>query len=227
LFVILGEHTPVSGEWKLLPGTLGAPVDRMGSRGGTFGTPDYSHPIFEQFKDPRSGNFANMRFFRYRRLVTAPSDLVLARFDDGGTALAERRVGSGRVVAFTSTVDREWNEFPTHPMFVPVLHESVKYLAQYGEPQPWHIVGRMLDISAPVASMVREGQASRTLGGGLGGVVVSPSEKQVTLGGQGTPSIELAEQGFYSVRLPGTGDRRPYSVAVNIDPAESDLSALP
>jgi hypothetical protein len=111
-------------------------------------------------------------------------------------------------------------------MFVPLLHESVKYLSQYGEPQPWQMVGRMLDISAPVAAIVREGEANRTLGGGRGGVVVSPSEQQVTLGGEGAPSIELAEQGFYSVRLPGTGSRRPFSVAVNIDPTESDLTPL-
>jgi hypothetical protein len=86
----------------------------------------------------------------------------------------------------------------------------------------------MLDISAPVASIVREGQASRTASGerGISGVVVSPSGRQLTLGGSGVPSIELAEQGFYSVRLPGMGDRRPFSVAVNLDPAESDLTVL-
>jgi hypothetical protein len=39
--------------------------------------------------------------------------------------------------------------------------------------------------------------------------------------------MPLAEQGFYSVRLPGQGDRRPYAVAVNIDPGESELTALP
>src|SRR4029453_11063109 len=42
----------------------------------------------------------------------------------------------------------------------------------------------------------------------------------------GSPSIELAEQGFYSIRMQGTGERRPYEVAVNLDPAESDLSPL-
>src|SRR5262249_29180477 len=39
--------------------------------------------------------------------------------------------------------------------------------------------------------------------------------------------VDLLEQGFYSVRLQGTGERRPFQVAVNLDPAESDLSALP
>jgi hypothetical protein len=75
--------------------------------------------------------------------------------------------------------------------------------------------------------MVREG-VIRQAGGAEGptGVVVSPSDRQVTLGGGGAPSIEMDEQGFYSVRLPGMGNRRPYVVAVNMDAAESDLTAL-
>jgi hypothetical protein len=227
LFIVLGGRTPVSGAWPLMPGSLSNPVDRTGFRGGTFGSPDYSHPIFEQFKDPRAGSFANMRFFRYRRLAVAPDDRVLARFDDGGAAVVERRAGSGRVIAFTSTLDGDWNDFPRHAMFLPLLHETVKYLAQYGDLEEWHTVGRMLDISAPVASMVRQGQTSILPGAGRSGVVVSPGGQQTTLGGEGAPAVELAEQGFYSVRLPGTGDRRPFTVAVNLDPAESDLTSLP
>ena len=226
LLLVLGGRTPASSDWPLLPGTLGAPVDRTGYRGGTFGTPDYSHRIFEQFKDPRAGSFADMRFYRYRRLAVGPEDRVLARFDDGAAAVVERRVGSGRVLAFTSTFDGDWNDFPKRPMFLPVVHETVKYLAQYGDHEEWHTVGRMLDISSAVASIVREGQATRLAGAGSGGVVVSPDGQQTTLGGAGSSAVELAEQGFYSVRLPGTGDRRPYAVAVNLDPGESDLSAL-
>ncbi len=48
----------------------------------------------------------------------------------------------------------------------------------------------------------------------------------MTLGEGGVQSIALEEQGFYSVRLQGLGDRRPFEVAVNLDPAESELSAL-
>ena len=86
----------------------------------------------------------------------------------------------------------------------------------------------MLDISVPIGAIVREGSAGdiRDATRKASGVVVSPSGEQTTLGEGGSPSIELAEQGFYSVRLQGTGDRRPFQVAVNLDPAESDLSAL-
>jgi len=58
------------------------------------------------------------------------------------------------------------------------------------------------------------------------GSSVTPSGAQKTLGEGGTPSIELDEQGFYSVRLQGAGERRPFAVAVNLDPAESDLTPM-
>lgn len=228
LWLVLGERTPAGGDWPLVPGTLGPPVDRLASRGGTLGYLDYSHPAFDEYKDPRNGNFANMRFLRYRSLTPAEGDRVLARYDDGGTAIVERRVGPGRVVAFTSTVDESWNTAPTHPMFVPLVHELSAYLAQYEAPAAWQTVGRMFDLSAAVGSVVREGGAGAGSAASLSrGVVVSPSGAQTTVGEGGVPSVALSDQGFYSVRLPGQGERRPYAVAVNLDPAESDLTSLP
>jgi hypothetical protein len=77
--------------------------------------------------------------------------------------------------------------------------------------------------------MVREGTAGDTAGQTrkASGVVMSPSGDQAAIGEGARPSVELAEQGFYSVRLQGMGERRPFQVAVNLDPSESDLSALP
>lgn len=228
LFIVLGDRTPVSGEWPLMPGKLAGPVDRMALRGGTLGYLDYSHAVFDEFKDPRNGSFANMRFMKYRTLTPAEGDRVLARFDDGAAAVVERRVGNGRVMALASTLDGVWNEAPTHVMFLPLVHEVAAYLAQYAAPAPWQTVGRMFDLSAPIASVVREGQAGATGAASITrGVIVSPSGAQSTLGDGGAPSVALAEQGFYSVRLSGVSDRRPYAVAVNMDPAESDLASLP
>jgi hypothetical protein len=227
LWLVLGDRTPAPADWPLLPGQLGNPVDRLASRGGTLGFLDYSHPIFDDYKDPRNGNFANMRFLRYRALTPADADRVLARYDDGGVAVVERRVGGGRVIAFTSTVDESWNNAPTQPMFLPLVHELSAYLAQYEAPAAWQTVGRMFDLSDAVGSAVREGGAGSGSASLTRGVLVSPANEQITIGEGGVPSVPLAEQGFYSVRLPGQGDRRPYAVAVNIDPAESDLSSLP
>jgi hypothetical protein len=180
--------------------------------------------VLDDFRDPRGGNFAGMRILRYRRLTPADTDTVLARFDDGAAALVERQVGNGRVMAFTSTFGGDWNNVPRQSMFLPLLHEVSRYLGQYEAPEAWRSVGRMLDISAPVAALVRLGEADPGLGATA--VVVAPSGDQTRLGQDGASSLELREQGFYSVRLAGSGNRRPYVVAVNIEPAESDLTPL-
>jgi hypothetical protein len=233
LFVVLGEHNPWNGASPLLPGKLSAPVERLHSGGDTLGFLDHSHPIFEQFKDPKNGNFSNVHFFKVRGLAPAQTDKVtdkvLARFDDGASAMVERAVGSGRVIAFASTVDNSWNDFPTKSLFLPLLHETVRYLGQYREPDAWYTVERTLDVSVPIAEIVREGAAGdqAAVARKPSGVVMAPSGTQVTIGEGGAQAVELAEQGFYSVRLQGLGDRKPFQVAVNLDPQESDLTAIP
>jgi hypothetical protein len=51
-----------------LPATSGNVVDRASMSGGKLTRIDYSHPVFELFRSPRSGDFSGARFFRYRRL---------------------------------------------------------------------------------------------------------------------------------------------------------------
>ena len=199
----------------LVPGKLGPPTD-PGTGSGSLGFINYSHPIFELFKAPRSGDFSAARIFRYRALdTTAPgSDArVLARFDDGAVAAAEKRVGAGRVIAWASTIDDSWNDLALRPVFLPLVHQTMRYLARYEEPAAWYSVGQALDV-APRASS----RAER--------VALTPSGQRIALSGADAPRfIELEEQGFYEIRTKDTA--KPLSVvAVNLDPAESDLSAM-
>ena len=105
LLVALGERVRWPGDnLTLLPGPIDEPADRDG-RGGTLGFVDYSHPVFEVFSTPRSGDLSAPRFFRYRP-VNVPADaLVLARYDNGDPALVEHSVGAGRVLLWSSTLD--------------------------------------------------------------------------------------------------------------------------
>src|ERR1043165_3652350 len=87
----------------------------------------------------------------------------------------------------------------------------------------------MLDISAPVGQIVREGAVTSPNAAPrkTTGVVMAPSGTQATIGeGGASAAIRREERGFYGMRLQGTGDRRPYTVAVNLDPAESDLTPM-
>ena len=227
LFIALGGQSPWRGDSPLLPGSPGQVVDRRGAR-GTLGFLDYSHPVLEPFRDPRNGTFANARFYRYTRLQPGADDQVLARFDDGAVAMVERRVGAGRVVAWTSTLDGGWNDFPTKALYPVVIPDMLAYLAQYEEPDAWHTVGRMMDLSLPVGSMVRQGAVGNVANAmrSASAVVLTPSGRQLSMGEGGASTVELAEQGFYTVRVQGA-DGQPFVAAVNLDPVESDLTVMP
>ena len=217
LFVILGEHsTWSSGDAPLLPGTLGAPVDRPEGRGGSFGFLDYSHPVFEIFKAPRSGDFSGARIFRYRAFAAAPSARVLARFDDGAVAAVEQRTGLGRILVWNATVDDSWSDLPRLPIFLPLVHQIVRYLARYEDAPSWHTVGQVLDLtSGPLLAGSRRDR-----------VALTPAGRRVPIASSGPAFVELDEQGIYELRSTGTSEARPPSVAVNLDPAESDLAAM-
>ena len=94
----------------------------------TFAPVDARHPIFRPF-GPAVGNLGRVEFSKSVRLGSVDDAQVIARFSNGTPALAELRVGSGRVLVFASDLNREWNDFPLHPTFVAFVHEMVRYLA--------------------------------------------------------------------------------------------------
>jgi len=250
LVVVLGERSsPASWEGdaaELLPGTFGAPVDGAG-RGVTLASLDRNHPIFELFRAPRSGDFTTARVFRYRPLELAGTDGVLARYDDGAVALVEKRVGRGRVLVWTTTLDNFWTDVALQPVYLPFVHQVARYAAGYAESRPWFTAGQVLDLgaardsmaftpggdeagatSAPAAEKAAGAESVARFPGLAGGelVVLTPGGTRTTIGGDHPRVLELTEQGFYELRPAGQANAAPYTVAVNLDLAESDLTPI-
>jgi hypothetical protein len=229
LFVVLGERANWGTDSNdLLPGVPANVVDRPG-RGGSLAELDYSHPILELFKAPRSGNLSTAHFYRYRGITMktepaatktgnqAPAQRVIARFDDGAVAMAERTIGSGHVILWTSTLDNYWNSLFQTPVYLPFIHEVVRHLATYEEPANWFTVGGVVD----------PGHLLQTSGFGLqagtGAMILTPSGKRIEQSGTPTP-VQLEEQGFYEIH--GRGSQGAVSIASNLETAESDLSSV-
>ena len=217
LLVVSGDRaTWPQGEAELLPGRFGATVDRTSGRSGSLGYLDYSHPVFEVFKAPRSGDFSAAHVFRYRALQTTPGDRVLARYDDGAVAAAEKKIGGGRAIVWTTTLDDSWTDIAVKPVFLPLVHQLVRYLAHYEAPTSWLTVGQVLDLTARA-----KGRGDRS-----DRIVVTPSGERISQSSAGEGNeglLELNEQGVYEIRPTGAAAGRPEAIAVNIDPAESDL----
>jgi hypothetical protein len=214
LLVVAGDRTTWSTtDADLLPGKLGAAVDRTDGIPGSLGFLDYSHQVFELFKAPRSGDFSAAHVFRYRAIdATLPTDRVLARYDDGGIAAVERKVGAGRVILWSSTLDDSFTDIGVKPVFLPLVHQLVRYLAQYEQPSSWYTVGQVLDVAQRA-----KGRTDR--------IVVTPTGARIAQQ-NGKALVELSEQGVYEMRSPAATNVRAEAIAVNIDPVESDLAPL-
>ncbi len=230
VIMALGDRTG-SNAWgqaaDVLPGAPADPTDREAG-GGTLGYLEYAHPVFELFRAPRSGDFTAGRFFRYRPVNRTDSVTVIARYDDGTAALFERKVGAGRMLVWSSSLDTYWNDLPLQPVFLPFVHRLVLHAAGYGETNPWFRVGQVIDaanLDTAAASTVATNAATTSNGQRSGGqtAVLTPGGSRRVLDGSGL--VRLEEQGFYEIRR-GSGDGGEEPVAVNLDLTESDLSPL-
>ena len=51
-------------------------------------------------------------------------------FENKFPALTESKIGKGKVILFVSSIDRDWNNFPIQPTFLPWVQRWVKYSAR-------------------------------------------------------------------------------------------------
>ncbi len=174
---------------------------------------EYRHPIFAPFSNPNHGDFAKGRFFRYYQSTPTSDASVIAVFDDGNPAVVEKIYGNGRVLCYTSTIDREWNDLPIHGVFLPFLHETIKYLAlkQAGK-VPDYRIGDGIEYSSSQENAGKEV------------AVFDPDRKEtrMSLNEQGNLFYEdTLNPGIYSVHQ--SGEEQRYFV-INVDTVESDLT---
>jgi hypothetical protein len=173
------------------------------SEAASIGTIDTSHPALRGVDGLRAA-----RFFRYAGIQPGTEDAVLMRLDDGTPLLIERKVGNGHVLLFTSTLDRQWNDLPVQSAFVPLIAGLADHM----------LGGAGFSSQAALGSVL----ALQALGL-TGGQIFDPSgDPALGLGGGAGAGVMLDQVGFYEIAGGGTSEL----VAVNFDPAESDLTAI-
>ena len=93
---------------------------------------DEAHPALSVFTGEAREGLVGARFQRY--MLTRPAGrgeppAVLAAYDDGAPALVEARRGLGRVLLYTSTVDRDWTDWPLRTSFLPAMQRFAGWLS--------------------------------------------------------------------------------------------------
>ena len=201
------ERLAASGK-GVLPAGLTSPwgEGRESDQWWRLGAMDAAHPVTRLFGARGAASLESVRFYRAYGLEVPDAATVLARFDDGRPALVERKVGEGRALLFASSADVAWCDFPKRKVYVPFVHQMVRYLspkrlgraaqARVGEPlsAPEEWAGEACSVAGPDG-------AARGL---------EPGEAHVAAG-----------PGLYLMRK---GDERR-SVAVNLATRESDIEA--
>ena len=223
LLIVLGPGARM-GRWSAAgQGLLGAepgPLVDVGE-GRRLSWLDYDHPVFELFSTPRSGDFAGARFVRFWRVEPAEGTAVLARFDSGEPALLEHVVGEGRVLVWTSTLDRFWNDLVLQPVFLPFVHRLALHATGYREPERWIAAGGVLELG----SLVGAGDEGFADGEGEWVLVDPTGDRHQLEIAEGPTWIGFPETGFYQVEARDDA-ARAVTVAVNPRIAESDLAPV-
>ena len=182
-----------------------------------FGEIKATHPIFQQLY---SEGFVFQSARIIRLMLVEPRQAkqegqVLWRYSHGPPALIERRVGQGRVLLYTTTIDRDWTNAPIRPFFEPWIHKVASYLsggARFKQ-APSLLVGqttRMPQVpgQGPVQAI---GPSSKA-------VWLQPSQNGYTFPGGSTP-------GTY--QLDRSGKKLPLlPLVINVDSRESDPTPL-
>jgi hypothetical protein len=200
---------------RFLPGTLAglvAPTEPF-----RIEKLDGSHPLFDVFREG-DGGLRDVRFTRALQFRGEAGSVVLASYSTGDPAIVESALLPGRVLFVTSSVDPGWSDLPVTGAFLPLLHESVRYLSESRGGG-----AERLDVG--------EGAAARLPSVPAGGVtLVTPSgSTRAVVPEPGTAGYALVlpeadEPGFYVFRAADADTIAAF--AANVAARESDFTRI-
>jgi hypothetical protein len=226
LLIASGAASPANwpaGADGFMPGTPGRRIDA--ARGTAFNITDFDpdHPLAIAFGAGNAFDLSLARVFSYRALQPGPQDRVVARYSDGAVALLERRVGAGRVMLLTTTLDTHWNDLALQPIFLPFVHQGLRYLTAFEAHAHRFEIGGVVDVMRYARSLAGA-EAIVAAADDAVLVIESPSARAIRLERQ-APLLVLAEPGFYQVHH-ATPAQVEVTLAANIDARESSQQML-
>ncbi len=112
--------------------------------------------ILAGFKDTELHTLEAVKFTRYAELAPGAGVRPVLRFSGGAPAVVEGAHGSGRFMMFAFDAGLEGSDLAVSPMFLPLLHRAVLYLAgEAGRQKTGALVGERIEVQVPVASANR------------------------------------------------------------------------
>ena len=157
---------------------------------------DLEHPIFRPFRGARFNDFSSVRYENYHVLTADSSAVVLAKYDDLMPAIVEGKIGEGRIVVWAGGMGFDRSNLARTPRFVPLLHETLRYLSGDREIETDYLVGDAIS---------------------------APDEMKRVMGPEGSDFVVGDARIFYA---PGVYQWETQIAAVNVADRESDLARI-
>ena len=181
-------------------------------------TLEFSHPIFHPFAELYQDGLPALEFYSLPKFQITSESKSLAQFSGGRPALVERRLGRGKVLTLAALLGPNYSNIVSHSFFVPLIIRLSEYaasdLSRYDYRRQ---VGD--EATVPLPKRANPNEALTLIGPSGMREIVQAREAQ------GAYQIDLPpfpRAGLYALRSRGQIVER---FAVNIDPAEGDLSA--
>ncbi len=151
----------------LAPGEL-QPPRRSGVMPFRISLVDGRSTMLAPFVDPQHGDLGRLAFNMYLPVNPNQAATVHAEFDRRSAALTEHELDKGRVVWFLSSADASWGNWPTSPLYLPLVQQMASELLNLtGEgPIRFRLIGddqRLLPTSQTNVKQVSYRQSNNTL----------------------------------------------------------------
>jgi len=180
---------------------------------------DLTHPALESFEGREGESLLRAQFNKVFEVEegTLGDARVLLALDNGMPLLMERKIGRGKVLLFTSTADRDWNDLCVRGAYLPLVQALIGYVTTENF-QPPPTAGR---AGQPVSIAVKETVAETT-------TEVEGPDKNIIPGvvsregGKAVLNFEGQAPGIYNARVGGEYLR----LALNTSKEESNLTHI-
>jgi hypothetical protein len=179
-------------------------------------TVDGDHPLMADFARMRNASLFRSLVYEYVlvRGVDGDASSILARYSNGTPALMESKLGLGKILMLTTTIDRDWSDLALRSSFLPLVQSACLYLSgRLGQlNQAQGLVGERVTLRAPP---------------GDGGLVVERPDGDalsVSMDGKGLVRFDSTSlAGHYVLKREQDSDRSVW-FSVNADRSESELA---
>lgn len=160
LLIVPGSHTD-PGYYsrsvlpRLLPMTLGTVQEAPEGAAYSLAQVDVQHPALTLFQNRVQGDLSQARFQKVFPCKAGAGTVSLARFTNGGSAILEKALGRGKVIAFAFGLEQGTTDLPLKAVFVPLVHQLLLYLStQPGSMTAEYLVGQNVERVVPSSGEV-------------------------------------------------------------------------